>query len=390
MVTTDPILFRPSAHLDRLLAEVDELADLARTSTPPDSVVAAARERTLVATLQLDGSPIRELPSDLDVPAGRPGDTTAGSVAGAATGTTGGSATGTAGGSTTGTAGGSADGAAAELPASPSSWYTSFRMFEEAPEERIVALEALGVDAAYASDDLTARFPDEPIETLRELHRRLTAGLLDPDRAGKPRTTEQAVQDTSVGRVLYYTVHPQIVAEELEQLGAWLARPATRLAPLHGAGLLHLEILRIHPFEAANGRLARVAARMWLRRGGLDPHRLAVAEPELAADALGYHEEVAGTLRRRDAAIWLERWGEAVAAGLRRHAREAGWLAVELPWRAASFLDDRAPASRFTVADYREHVDGDADRADEDLRRLLDAGAVTRAHGGRGLRFVVA
>lgn len=346
---------RPTAHLDRLNAEVDRLADLAVDNTAPEPLTTAANERTIVATLRLDGSPIRELTEHLAVAEGAP-------VAGDRTG--------------------------------PSSWYGSFALLEDAPDERIIALEVQGATSAYASDDLIDQLAADPLTALGELHRRLTRGLLDPERAGVPRTTDQAVQDSSIGRVVYFTVRPERIPEELLRLTSWLAGPAADLPPLHAAGLLHLEVLRIHPFEAANGRLARAAARLWLRRGGLDPQGLAVAEEALAADPLGYHEEVAGTLRRRDAGIWLERWGDAVAAGLRRSMREAGWLDVELPRRSRAFVADRAPGETFTVADYRAHASDDEGShdatADAELTVLLDAGAISRVPGSRGLRFTIA
>lgn len=354
---------RPSGYLDDLDAEVARLVDLARSHTAPAPVTAAAHDRAVLATLQLDGSPITALPEELSVV----------ETSGAAT-----------------------------AYAAPSSWYTSFDLLEDAPDERILALEASGVSGTYASDDLLVTLADDPLTALAELHRRLTRGLLAPDLAGAPRRTDQAVQDAATGRVIYYTTPPEAVVGELDALAGWLSGPAQELTPLRAAGLLHLELLRIHPFEAANGRLARVAARLWLRREGHDPQGLAAAEPALAADRLGYHEEVAGSLRRRDAGPWLERWGEAVAAGLRRALHELGLLSTDIPSRSQAFLDARRPGEGFTVADLRAHTtaggalapaaDANPGRAavDEELRRLLDAGAVDRVPGSRGLRFVIA
>jgi hypothetical protein len=60
------------------------------------------------------------------------------------------------------------------------------------------------------------------VPALAELHDRLTRGLVAPDRAGAPRTTEQAVHDGSVGRLLYATTAPAAIAGELARLGGWL------------------------------------------------------------------------------------------------------------------------------------------------------------------------
>jgi hypothetical protein len=63
------------------------------------------------------------------------------------------------------------------------------------------------------------------------------------------------------------------------------------------SGVVHLELLRIHPFDAANGRLARAAARLLLRAGAR-PRRCRRAGARAGPRPLGYHEEVARTLRR--------------------------------------------------------------------------------------------
>lgn len=351
-----PPRFGRTPHLVTLIAEVTALTDLLRAIDGPDpAVIADRRDRALLATLQLDGSPVDVLPSEEQLAAlGLP----------------------------------SVD----DQPvprARTSSWYMSFDAMTEIPDEHLQSLEARGVLAAFAADDLAGELFDDPIGTLAALHTRLTVGLVAPDRAGRPREVEQAVHDASIGRILYHTADPADIAVALEVLADWLRGPGVVAHGLITAGILHLEVLRIHPFDAANGRLARAAARLALRAAGLDPHGLAAPEIALGRDPLGYHEEVASTIRRRDASIWLERWGDAVAAGLRQSARALGVLPTDLPAPAADFLA-ALPADRFTVADYRAHRDGDVEAAHADLLALLDAGAVRRVAGSRGLRFVVA
>lgn len=359
----DPLApVRGSHHLDVLDVEVARLAERATAAVIDDAVVTQARDRTVVATLQLDGSPLTEVPADLDLTAPQP--VTASTSEPCPNGET------RRGGNT-------------------SSWYTSFQLLEDTPDEDILRLEVLGAAAAHTADDLVDDLANDPVAALAELHRRLTVGLVDPRVAGQPRVTEQAVHDASIGRILYYTTTPEAIAAELDQLSAWLTGPARELTGLRAAGLLHLELLRIHPFEAANGRLARAAARLWLRGAGLDPDGLAVAEGALARQRLAYHEEVASTLRRREATPWLERWGDAVADGLRESLRAADRLDHRLPVRPRAFLDLHASGSAFTVADYRAHCDGDRPAADDELALLLDTGEVVREPGSRGLRYLV-
>lgn len=338
-----------SPHLVDLLAEIDDLAPRVRAAGDEQRARLAhdRSDAAALATLRLDGSPLESLPS-LERVTGQAPPTTATPRRG--------------------------------------TWLDAMRALDDEPDERLQALEVLGVRAGFGSDDLARRLRAGEQAALEELHRRLTHGLVADERVGRLREIEQAVHDASTGRILYFTTDPARIADELGRLSAWLDAEAPRVHAVVASGMLHLEVLRIHPFDAANGRLARAAARLVLRAGGLDPDGLACPEPELARDPLGYYTEVASTARRRDATIWLERWAEAVAAGLRTSAAELGLLPAHVPEAAARFLaglDDDV----FTVADYREASGQPAQPAQQELRELLAAGRIARVPGSRGLRF---
>ena len=353
-----------SGYLDGLRRRADDLA--ARVGAAADGAdptpLDARRDAALLASLRLDGSTLESLPAAVtdDITA----DGTAGPGAPATETVTAARGRGT--------------------------WFDAMRAFDDLPDAAVQAREADGVRAVAAADDLADRLVEDPAAALAELHRRLTADLLAPERAGALRASEQAVHDASIGRVIYFTADPDTLATAVDDLAAWLRGPAGKLPPLLAAGVLHLELLRLHPYEAANGRLARAAARLWLRRNGLDPAGLAVPEIALAEDPLGYHEEVARTVRRRDASIWLERWAEAVVDGLRGSARLLDVLpAADAVLDAAEVRTDVDVLDpEFTIADARDRLHlADLAATGDRLEVLLDAGAVTRVPGTRGLRF---
>jgi Fic family protein len=358
----EPPRFSRSPHLVDLVAETERLAGLVRAADPTDRARLAEvrRDEAIVATLRLDGSTLEAVPSRQALARA---EETARTVAGAA------------------------EEDDDTVGARPGTWLDAMNALEEAPDEELHALEVLGARAGLDSEDLAEGLLTEPEPALRELHARLTRGLVAPARAGASRVTDQAVHDASVGRILYFTSSPDVVSSELALLAGWVASTGAREHGLVLSGVLHLELLRIHPFDAANGRLARTAARLVLRARGLDPHGLAAPEAALAADSLGYHQEVASTGRRRDVTIWLERWGEAVTAGLRASARELGGLTTPPPDRALDALAALDDDPRFTVADYRAAAGLGPEDARADLHALLDAGRIERVPGSRGLRF---
>lgn len=355
-----PPRFTRSSHLVELVAEAERLAEriAAADADARGRLTPVRRRESAVATLRLDGSPI-DAPTAERLAGRGPGGAPAG-----------------------------------DQPRDPAvgGWHRTLRLAPErlhvAGDDDILAVELAGAEAGLEADDLAGLLLEAPVEALARLHRRMTAGLLAPELAGRPRTTEQAVHDASVGRIIYYAPSPADVVADLHVLGAWVTGEAAREHAVVLSGVLHFELLRLHPYEAANGRHARAAARLALRARGLDPDGLAAPEPWLARDPLATYEEVARTVRRRDLTIWLEHWGEAVTGGLRESGRRLGVLEAEPPPRALDFL--RGRAGTFTVADYRAEAGAGPEETAADLRVLLDAGAVRRVPGGRGLRFEVA
>jgi hypothetical protein len=351
--------YHRSDHLVVLVTEVERSASLLRTADPDERQrrAAARRDPAIRANLVLDGATAAALP-DLRTAEQR-------------------------------LVGRSADAAAVgtERPAG-SGWLDTLRVLDDPDEEVVRALEVVGVARALAADDLVDALATDLPRALQDLHGRLTAGLVAPERGGAPRVTDQAVHDGSVGRMLYATAPPATIPGELAFLGNWLTGASSHEHALITSGVVQLEVLRLHPFEAANGRLARVTARLLLRAHGLDPDGIGVPEVTLARDPLGYHEEVAQTLRRRDLTIWLERWAEAVSDGLRTAARDLGLLPVSVPERAARFVAARDEPA-FTVADYRSEAPASPEVTRTDLTVLLDAGRIRRRPGSSGLRFEV-
>lgn len=340
-----------STHLVGLIATAERFAALIEAAPPTDEVREEVAAEAAVASCRLDGSPMISPPAPSDLPDALTSDPSS------------------------------------ETSHRTGTWLDAMGL-EERGDETAIALEYLGVRAALDSDDLAEVLLADPLAALGELHHRLTRGLVAAERSGELRSTRQAVHVAGVGQVLYHAADPARVPGRLAALSTWLTSVGAREHAVVVSGVLHYQLLTIHPYESANGRLARGAARLALRSRGLDPHALASAEPALASDPLGYHQEVAATLRRDDLTIWLERWGEAVEDGLRRSARRLGLLAPVVPERAASFLASRSTPA-LTVADYRAGAHVGPEESRGDLDALLDAGRIRRVFGSRGLRFEI-
>ena len=269
------------------------------------------------------------------------------------------------------------------------SWAQALRIDGMATDE-VAGLEYANLLATYdAEQDLASALPRDPAGVLAALHGRVVEGLVEPEAIGRLRPMALDVHDGAQGQMLYRTPDPARLPQLFEALTSWLGGPSADKPALVVAGVVHGRLLEWQPFVAANGRVARAAARMVLRWRGVDPWGVAVPERTLVADPLGYHREVAATIRRRgDLTQWLERTGEAVADALEAAADAAhGFGAPSPPPEALEGIGGLAPGDAVTVPTYAQGRGLDRETARSHLEALRRSGLLRHEPGTRGLRL---
>jgi Fic family protein len=260
--------------------------------------------------------------------------------------------------------------------------------------QEVAALEYANLLNAYdAEARLAPLFFDDPLDTLAQLHGFICQGLVEPEVVGRPRSTEQAIHDGAQGKVIFNTPDPSDIPGLLDDLQSWLRGTqsegsAAYTAPVVAA-VVHEALLQWQPFEAANGRLARGAARLVLRARGLDPAGVAVPEEQWVRDPGGYYGEVAATIRRRgDLTPWVERHTEALVDALERAAVAVGRPSTLAPSpRARTALEQLPAGQTITVAEYATQWGLSRETAAIDLRALTAEGHLTREPRTLGRRF---
>ncbi len=281
---------------------------------------------------------------------------------------------------------------------------------DEAALAQLSVLEHAGVTAGVDAIDLSDAFGRASADAsglgtaLALLHARLTNGLVAPERAGLLRRGARVVHDASVGRVLFFPTDAALLPDAWDGLlrsvtGSGTGGAAARLPAAVRAGMLHLELLRHQPFDAANGRLARAAGRLALIADGLMPGGLGAPDAVLAEEPLGYHEEVGASLRRRDATRWIERLLEAQGIALQRtvdalgradpqpHAVGPAETLAETPAETLpETLPDRLDDT-FTLGDVVALTSMTPAEARQRCSTWVVSGQAQRVIGGSGLRF---
>ena len=260
--------------------------------------------------------------------------------------------------------------------------------------QEVAAVEYANLLDAYdAEPALAPQLFDDPLGTLAQLHGHICQGLVEPDVVGRARTTDQAIHDGAQGRVIFNTPDPPAIPGLLDQLQSWLRGTHIEGSAAYStpvvAAVVHEALLQWQPFEAANGRVARGAARLVLRARGFDPAGVAVLEQQWVSDPGGYYGEVAATIRRRgDLTPWVERHTEALVDALERAAVALGRPSSAAPsQRALTALDEVPDAETITVAEYATRWGVSREAAAVDLRALAAAGQLRRDPRTLGRRF---
>lgn len=270
----------------------------------------------------------------------------------------------------------------AQMVATPTEGDTTTLLTDEADDEEVWRREYAGVRRALGADDLATRLRTDVLGAIRALHHLLTQGLVARSARGRLRRTAQAVHTGGDGRLVYRPVDPAVLPREVGRLPLVMAEDD--LHPVEVAGVLQFELLRLHPFESANGRLARAAARLVLRDRGRDPGGLSVPEISMSTRPAGNYGDVAAALRRRDLTGFLEGWGEDLTAGLRLARTTLGMEPEPIDDELVTALP-----TDFTLVDVAAAIGHPGDRAGarRAVNLLLDAGLAERVHGSRGLRL---
>lgn len=170
----------------------------------------------------------------------------------------------------------------------------------------IPRLEYQGMrEVLAAGQTLVPGWQRDPIGALKIMHRMVTNGLAEDAYVGRWRETDQVMSDSQTGQAIYTPAPARHIEELMADLGLWVMSKAWRYDPLVVAGVVHWRILTVMPFPSANGRIARLAARLVLLASeGADADLL---NPEVywARDPMAYHREVGASLRRSGLAQWL-------------------------------------------------------------------------------------
>lgn len=170
-------------------------------------------------------------------------------------------------------------------------------------------------------------------EQIKNIHRFTTNKILSPDECGQYRTKQVVVKNSGTNEVVFRPPQALEIPYQIEDLLAWLVSgEAKETHPVLKAGIVHYELVRIHPFLDGNGRVARALATLVLFGEGYDIKKFFSLEEHYDRDAARYYKALQSVKAEKnfDLTEWLDYFTQGLAIELTRIKERVQNLSVDL------------------------------------------------------------
>ena len=164
---------------------------------------------------------------------------------------------------------------------------------------------------------------DIPIdeEVIKQIQAFVVRDIPSQGSSGVYKTKPNEIIDQTTGVRVYLPPSPNDTPGLMSDLSAWLNQRRLVFHPVITAGIAHLELVAIHPFDNGNGRTARALADLILYRYGYKFRRLFSWVRQIGIDMGTYHQKInealgAGYGVNANLTVWLEYFIESIEKSL--------------------------------------------------------------------------
>lgn len=142
---------------------------------------------------------------------------------------------------------------------------------------------------------------------LQEIHRLTVTNLLPKSESGHYRTVKVVIRNNATQEITFRPPPPTEVSFFIDELFTWLnSKEGQEVHPLLRAGLLHYELVRIHPFTDGNGRAARAMALLLLFLEGYEVKKFFALEEYYDSHPEEYYGALQSVASTGETTTWLE------------------------------------------------------------------------------------
>lgn len=168
-------------------------------------------------------------------------------------------------------------------------------------------------------------------ELIKKLHRITINKILPPEKCGEYRKTQVVIKNNQTGQVSFRPPEADLVAEQVKDLLAFIsAKQNQDIHPVLESGIVHYELVRIHPFTDGNGRVARALSTLILFMQGYDIRKFFSLEEYFDRNASNYYTALQSVAKENgDLTKWLEYFTEGLAIELSKIKEKVEKISVD-------------------------------------------------------------
>lgn len=237
------------------------------------------------------------------------------------------------------------------------------------------------------------------LDLILKIQKQITAELLPAFESGKLREKPVAVHDPRTGKVIYLPPDAKDVQALMENLLSFVNTNRNVIDPLILAGILHKQMVIIHPFMDGNGRTTRLVTKILLAEMGLNTFNLFSFENYYNSNVSRYFQTVGEygnyyeLIDKIDFTSWLEYFTEGIIDELLRVQKllpkttltpqdklQPHHLKLLEFIRKIGFISDR---------DYRKLTKRAKATRTQDFKQLIDLGLIERKGKGKATYYIL-
>lgn len=145
-------------------------------------------------------------------------------------------------------------------------------------------------------------------EAIKHLHSLTVDKILSPEQCGVFRKTQVVVKNSQTGEISFRPPMAVAIPFQLKNLMEFIESSKEEdVHPVLKSGIVHYELVRIHPFLDGNGRVARAVATLILYQDGYDIRKFFSLEEYFDRNAQDYYDALQSVEKDDgDLTMWLE------------------------------------------------------------------------------------
>lgn len=245
------------------------------------------------------------------------------------------------------------------------------------------------------------QYSDEIItsDTILSVHKDLTKDLLrNPEYEGKFRDTRVFIGNLHTRKINYMPPDAYKVPGLVDDLLDWLNNSADEMYPVIIAGILHYELVRIHPFVDGNGRTSRLMATLILSVHKFNINNYFTLDKYYNQDRQTYVDALNSADKNHDLTNWLEYFCGGVLYSINKVKSEVLKLAeitskydntIQLTPNEISVLTLLEEKGHIQNKDIRERLNITPQASYKIIKKLKDKELIKNRGNGRNTKYLL-